>query len=449
MSSRQASRYRTWWLAGTRQLGRHGLRHSPFSRGGVGAGGGVAINNSPAAYLSGVTFSKNQALGGYGGGTTISDANSGGFAQGGGLFTLNTTLTGTSLVFDQNSATGGSSNGSGIDSGSPIGAGFADAQGGAACFQGGTHAVLSTLTVTGNTATGGFAPNGGGGGSFGGGLYAEGVPMSKTVTTTVSVSQGTISGNKAVGGNGYNPDASKLGSKIGYGSYAQGGGVFGSDAALTLAGLAVVNNSATGGTGTVNAGTGTGGGVGFQQTYDPAAYTGPQAPSVVINSVIARNSTVLGGGTNKASAGGGGGGLSVQGTSATLIHVTADANTIDALQNFGVAIACIDPVSAPSTQVSIYNSIVSNHPYPSSKAAAVTVGNATLATGHQPLLWQRGQLRLLLRRNWVYHSYRFGHRQDRPCPVLRERRRLQLPPRPPSPPGSKVQTKRTTWRPPY
>ena len=136
------------------------------------------------ATLENVVFSGNTAQGGAGG-------SSGGYAQGGALFTFKTAMTGTGLTFEGNVARAGSSGGGGIASNGQRG----DALGGGACFETSSTVKLYGVTALRNQAIGGNAATNAGGG-FGGALFGEGAD--------VTVEGADIMSNLAQGGNGEN-----------------------------------------------------------------------------------------------------------------------------------------------------------------------------------------------------------------------------------------------------
>ena len=136
----------------------------PYSSGGAGVGGGLAIISTlqGASSLQNIIFDGNKALGGSG---TVR----GGVALGGAIATHVATVAGTNLTFTNNLSQAGNSSGNGLDGGLR-----ADALGGAAAFSDGSNIDLNNVIATGNKALGGNAgSSGGAGGGFGGALHAE------------------------------------------------------------------------------------------------------------------------------------------------------------------------------------------------------------------------------------------------------------------------------------
>lgn len=136
--------------------------------GGVADGGGISYEGTGALVIQNSTISSNSATGGAGGGG-VGGGGTGGAAQGGGIFNpSNVTLTASTVA--ANTATGGAQ-GPGPPSSAHSG-GFGD--GGGIFSQEGQDQVVNS-TVFGNDAQGG-APTAGGtaGDGYGGGILAEG-----------------------------------------------------------------------------------------------------------------------------------------------------------------------------------------------------------------------------------------------------------------------------------
>jgi hypothetical protein len=305
--------------------------------GGVGAGGGMALNTSTSFgitvsnTLDHVTFDSNQSRGGSG-------LTRGGAAHGGGLFTYNVTVNGTNLTFTNNTILAGSSAGSGRTSDNQT----ADALGGAGSFEVQSNVTLQYVTATGNTVTAGNAPAGDGGSGFGGAFFAEGA--------TLNLLDANVRNNQALGGNGLNNSTNS--------SIAEGGGIMTIGASplntnVLLSRVYVIGNTAKSGNGTVNAGAVGGGGI---------ALTFSGGTNQIVNSVIANNLADIGSGNW---VGGGGGGLWLQGVSADVIHSTFVANqlgsAVQAQGAQGLAIILVTPFGSWSTTANIDFSIIADH----------------------------------------------------------------------------------------
>ena len=267
-------------------------------QGGWGLGGGASIRSAPGVNIvERVLFDGNEARGGQG-------TEAGGFGIGGGLLTSGpqptiTVVQVSDVVFTDNEATGGPTNGDGV-----LGA-FGergDGQGGGVAFQGGSNATAVGLVATGNVATGGAASDsiGSAGGAFGGAVFAE--------FATVSLTDLDLRNNLAQGGNA---DDGGLGA---------GGAVMTSDSDLVGSRWTVIDNISRGG----NASGGTlgaaGGGAGYFQ--------GPNSNITIdiSNSIMADNVVELGsGGTTQ---GGGGGALFFIQATAELEHLTLARNQV-------------------------------------------------------------------------------------------------------------------------
>ncbi len=294
--------------------------------GGSGGGGGMAILRSVSGTtLANVTFKNNSVNGGSGG-------QRGGYAIGGGLFTYKSTIDGNNLVFENNTAIAGSSNGSGSYNGQK-----ADAQGAGGAFQTGSNITISDLTATGNQAFGGDVPNGDAGGAFGGGVFAE--------LATISITDADIRNNSAQGGAGKNA----LGAS---GSMGLGGGIATDNTGVQLNRVTIINNTARGGNGTIENGSAGAGGANFGR------YLGTTTVSLT-NVIIADNLAEMGSGPG-AFPGGGGGGLFINGAQVSIIHSTIAQNSLgsSAMQGNGIVI-----INGGSTTIS--HSIIANHTTPS------------------------------------------------------------------------------------
>lgn len=301
------------------------------AEGGSGAGGGFAMNNDfwsgpvAGATLQNVTFDGNEARGGSG-------LERGGYAVGGAMFTGLNALTGDTLVFKDNTATAGTTNGPGH-----VGTETGDALGGAVAVEKFGTAELRHVTATGNRATGGSAPNGQAGGAFGGALFAEGAFL--------TLSDAVIEQNLARGGDGQNGASA--------GSLAQGGGIHGINSGFTLDRIRLVGNEAHAGDGAVNGGGPVGGGMAV--TFASGGEF--DAPFTIRNAVIADNLVATGAG---AFMGGGAGGLFIQASVGTLEFVTIADNHLgdDRLAGGGIAVV---NASGWQAALTLRNSILANH----------------------------------------------------------------------------------------
>jgi hypothetical protein len=312
--------------------------------GGRGSGGGLALTAdqgaTPTATLTDVTFDANHAHGGDG-------SQAGGYALGGALFTFGYTVSGDGVVFTNNAATAGSSNGSGI-----AGTDKADALGGAVSAELGSSVTLGHVRATGNVATGGNAPNGAGGSAFGGAFFSE--------LATLTMSDAVVAGNRARAGDGENAAAGS--------SIAQGGAIMATTSSLTLDRVIVVDNEARAGDGTVYGGIPEGGGLAVTM----AARDGNDLPFTIQNAVIASNLVSVGSGRL---AGGGGGAVWIQGASGTVEHATLADNRLGEPHLLGGAVGVL-PLAGYSTHPVFTNCIFANHQSPSTGPGVYT--NAAL-----------------------------------------------------------------------
>lgn len=306
------------------------------AQGGRGAGGAIAINGSAgsASTLEDLRFEGNQAIAGTG-------TSMGGYALGGGLFTFESQVTGDRLVFTGNSATAGSSNGSGTSGGE-----LADALGGAVAIEEGSQATLRHVQASGNTATGGNAPNGMGGGGFAGGVFGE--------LADLTLSDSIVEGNTAQGGTGKN---------VGGGSIAEGGGIHTTASNLIVERSIVSGNSALGGDGQSSSGASVGGGIAVINNSDGGSMN---KQFTLRNVIVAHNSVDVGAGNF---VGGGAGGLWVQAASGTVEHVTLAGNRLLDNRLVGAGMTLISQ-SGWQTHVVMKNTIVADHTDPASHPAS-------------------------------------------------------------------------------
>lgn len=344
------------------------------AHGGAGSGGGLSIRNTPTGglvTLERLQFRNNAARGGNG-------PERGGYGVGGGLSaTDGAKVFGNSLLFENNVAIAGNTNGPGNTIMSRTNNEFFDGFGGGAAIGKGSTVTFLNLQIHNNQAIGGNAPNGNAGGGFGGGLFAEGTAA---LPLTLVVRDSDISKNLARGGDGRNQDALTVPAGV-----ALGGGVMAYNATVTMERVSILDNFANGGTGEIYKGSGGGGGGAFLRE-------GGNSTTTLINTVIANNRALMGGGSNDF-AGGGGGGLFLKGTDATLSHVTLANNGLDnaivpgqGMQ--GTALVALNFGSPTPTTVNIFNSIIAGFPN-TSQAVAVhaqpgnqVTFNQVLMTGH-------------------------------------------------------------------
>jgi len=317
-------------------------------RGGTGAGGGIAVRGNaeirPTVFFENVTCDGNTAQGGTG-------PERGGGGQGGGMWLYYADVTGDELVFSNNNAFAGHSNGDGVYNGAP------GAQGGGVAFKQESVTVFTNVTAIGNTVIGGNANSGNGaaGFAFGGGLYGE--------VADFTVTDLFVSGNTVTGG-----DAATAGGGFGGGVYS-----LNSDVALDRA--EIILNIATGGNGVVKKGT-AGGGAGLFADDDGAA--GSRNISVA-NSILADNSVILGTGGNS-SVSGGGGAIFLNGAQAEMTHCTLARNTLSTTPTSGRAIVLVTRGGPVPSNLSLDYSIVSDHTLGGGNDGAVRVNDGSAIT---------------------------------------------------------------------
>ena len=320
-------------LAGDNTSGQFG---SGF--GGSGSGGALAIRDNPntslevTGTLERVTFRNNLAEGGTG-------PNTGGLALGGALFIYESTVTGDTLVFENNTARAGDSSGCGQQNCNPDSGLRADALGGAVAFEAlGSRTTpdfsVTTLTnviATGNTALGGDA-NAKGGGGFGGAFFAE--------RATVTLRDADVRNNEALGG------------AASAGGIGAGGGFMSTRATVTLDRVQLLLNDATGGAGPTTKGSGGGGGGYFSKPDGNTTVT-------ITNSIIADNVATLGNGGGNT--GGGGGGLFFLGSRGFVSHTTVARNRAPSMAQQGIGIVLVDFNGTGGANVDFDHSIIADH----------------------------------------------------------------------------------------
>ncbi|HXJ33721.1 MAG TPA: choice-of-anchor Q domain-containing protein [Candidatus Eisenbacteria bacterium] len=312
--------------------------------GGRGSGGGLALTGTPGttspATLTNVTFDANTVHGGDG-------QEAGGYALGGAMITFGYGVSADGLVFTNNTATGGNSNGDGT-----AGTDKADALGGAVAIEVDSSADLRHVTASGNVAMGGNALNGDGGGAFGGAFFAE--------LGTLTLTDAALVGNLAHGGDGTN--------SVGDSSIAQGGAMMATMTALTLDRVAFVDNEARGGNGAAYGGISEGGGVAIAI----GSRDGVDLPFTIRNSVMASNRVSVGSGTL---AGGGGGAMWIQGATGTVEHATIADNHLGEPHLLGGGVGIL-PLNGFQTRAAFNNCIFANHNSPATQPGVYT--NAAL-----------------------------------------------------------------------
>ncbi len=233
-------------------------------------GGGILVDASGHASMTGVTIKSNYAIGGNGPNGANADSpwsngqpgGNGQAASGGGIYSSGSTDLSNSTISGNTARGGAGGNGGNYD---PPGQGSGGAGGPGGAGSGGglyaaSHVNMSTSTVSGNIATGGaggsagasfhFASDGASGGNGeGGGLFI----MSGTSTFSAS----TVSGNSVTGGNG-GAGGVYYGGFGGGGGGSRGAGLFVANGSATLANSTVSHNTANNG-GSGGNGTGPGG----------------------------------------------------------------------------------------------------------------------------------------------------------------------------------------------
>jgi hypothetical protein len=287
--------------------------------GGEALGGGIAAFTT-VLIMDGGSLSANQAEGGPGGAATGSHGGGpGGNAQGGGLFSLGGPLTLTSVTVANNRAVAGPG-ANAVATGTPGTGGMAEG-GGIASF-----GAIATPTFTGLNLAGNVAQGGSGGAgindSIGGiGGTAEGGALA---VDAVILNGGWLTANRAIGGIGGSGGSGTVPGTGGLGGPALGGALYASSSAtgVSLSGVKVTANSATGGAGgaggkaigsTGRGGSGnSGGGGGTGGTGQGGAlYLDGSSASVTLSPMtgnLARGGSGGAGGKGSAGVGGGNGG---------------------------------------------------------------------------------------------------------------------------------------------
>jgi hypothetical protein len=385
----------------------------------------TGLNEAPATLvMDGFTIENGLAQGASSGTTAQT------WAFGGGLLAENGIVTLRNMVFRNNRAIGGSTNGP---------QGGRGAGGGVALNASGPSvnapATLENVRFEGNQAIGGSGLDMGGY-ALGGGLFtyslsltADGLVLTDNAATAGSSdgdgSAGTelgdalggaiaieldshatlrhvqASGNTAAGGNapsgsgggGFggalfaeladvtladaliaeNTARGGSGRNDAGGSIAEGGGVHAIQSNLTIERSVIVGNRSLGGDGAVLSGPAVGGGVALVNGSSPG--NGVDKQFLLRNVVIADNGVDVGSGRFQ---GGGAGGVWVQASVATLEHVTIAGNRLLNDQLLGAGMAVID-LPGWQTHAIVTNSIVADHTDPG--AIPASWGNAAVWAG--------------------------------------------------------------------
>jgi hypothetical protein len=269
--------------------GANGVAGGPTSNGGPGwsgdmARGGGLYCETGTIQLNACTISGNSAtgglggMGGAGGIATVSnfggDGGSGapgGDAYGAGVFISSGTVTISLCTISQNTVAGGHGGDGGVG-----GAGGAGGQGGTAAYGGsarggaiyvvGADVTIQSSTLDANAAIGGNAGDAGngadgavsggaGGGNAFGGSAQGGAIFADFGLSTVAITASTISGNSAsggdggLGGNGGDGLYGGNGTVAGIGGFGHGGGIYVSNADVTVTNSTLSANTANGGDG--------------------------------------------------------------------------------------------------------------------------------------------------------------------------------------------------------
>jgi hypothetical protein len=330
-----------------------GGNNSSNAEGGVGVGGGMAVNGlqTGSIIMNHVTFDSNISLGG-----NVKDRGAYSFA--GGLYTYATRIDIIDMILNNNLTQAGStSTGSGSDSN-----GTADALGGGASFHFGSNATVRNLIVTNNRAIGGNAVVRGGN-AFGGGLFAESASI-------LTITDAEIRGNTTTAGNAQN------------GGLGGGGGLMATDTWLTLERAVVIANSAKGGIGSASKGPVGGGGLYLTQFLSNISKT----KTIVVNSVIADN--LIEHNTGTGNPGGGGGGLWIQGVDVEINHSTIDNNRMQSSLVYGSAAIVVNFSTPYPSNVNLNYTTVTNHvSSPGTTQSTLHIWSGNKLTLNKGLFW--------------------------------------------------------------
>jgi hypothetical protein len=348
----------------------HGLDGASGVPGG-GGGGGIVIRSQSHAFLSRVTFTGNDAVGGNGTGSALR----GGLGVGGAIFSYDSVVSLNGVTATSNTARGGDA---------PAATG-ADAGGQRADGMGGFWAVIlgeasaSHVTAVSNVAEGGDAESAGGRG-IGGGVYIESpvapVPLRSFEIRDNLASGGVAGGAGSTGGSSF------------------GGGLFATNARVAVEATQILGNTARGSSGVAQGGIGVGGGISTDST------SAVPSELIVTNAIIARNAAQAAGGSQSL---GIGGGIFVQcpnsslgcpdaptaSSSATLTHVTLADNTVSgAAFNQGAAVYVSKNVTLHS-----YYGIVSGHAGPPAPFGDAVLVRSPALAHFETTLWDGNTLK--------------------------------------------------------
>jgi hypothetical protein len=318
--------------------------------GGSAAGGGLSIRRTPSpATLENLVFVNNTAESGRG-------LVRGGYALGGGLFTFLATVNATDLEFTGNRAIAGGSNGSGVTTDGVT----ADGLGGAAAFQTSSQINLTRVAATDNEAQGGDAVTRAGG-AYGGAFHIEGEPWNQGQASRVIIRDCVLRDNIARGGNATGQQSAATGGIVGGGAIATAHG------SVETYNCAILHNQAYGGNG-VQQGAAGGGGFYLQNLVDGSSY------GSMSNSIIADNRVKAGTGRI---VGGGGGGVWLQGTRATMTHVTIADNLLEStpLLGSGIVVMSFGVQSGAKPALLEYSVVANNSGEGDTTVLHVTSGN--------------------------------------------------------------------------
>jgi hypothetical protein len=253
-----------------------GANGSPYSTGGLGAGGGILNNGT--LMLTACILSGNTAIGGTGGNGVGGNGGSGGTGASGAIYNQGS-LTLSACTFSGNSAHGGT--GGNTSYNSDFDGGGGSGSGGAIYNQG--TLVLTACTLNGNSApgaSGGYNPSGRGG-SYGGSGSGGGIANHGSLALTNC----TLGANSTSGAAG--APAGTSGFFGGGGGNAAGGGIWNDQPTLTVVACTFSGNSAAGGNGGNGFTGGTGGSAIGGGLFDAGSGN-------YLNTIIANN-TVSGG----------------------------------------------------------------------------------------------------------------------------------------------------------
>jgi hypothetical protein len=332
-----------------------GGSNSSIANGGWALGGGLAIEGpqyGASSYLENISFIGNQALGGNG-------KDSGGIAEGGGIFIGQSTVTATGLTFTANVSKAGSSSGNGVDPNRGL---TADSLGGAIAVENNSVVNFYQIQATDNQSIGGDAgtiSQATAGGGFGGAIHTE--YSSLTLTDSYLGDNQAIGGTAAIGG------------------YGLGGAILSDKSQIALNRARIVANTAIGGNSF--SASGKKGAVGGGGAYLTSFSSTGSYQADLTNCLFADNSAVLGDVGATGTGGGGGGGLVVQSITANATQITFANNSLGPGLSIGQAVT-VQALYAYSGKPAVLNlkySIISDHnnPYTSNTSALTNLNTNT------------------------------------------------------------------------